>query len=105
MTAIRQAWSEGAVGSLHGRTAVVTGANSGVGLAAAQLLAGYGVRVVLACRDKGKGLEAAGHVAHAAPGAVNNAGVVGGPRRRSADGFEMHLGANHLGHFALTRCG
>lgn len=66
MTAIRQAWSEGAVGSLHGRTAVVTGANSGVGLATAQLPAGYGVRVVLACRDKGKGLEAAGHVAHAA---------------------------------------
>lgn len=33
---------------------------------------------------------------------VNNAGTVGGPRRETADGFEMHLGVNHLGHFALT---
>jgi len=114
----------------HGRVAVVTGANSGLGLVTATELARHGARVVLAVRNTAAGREAADRITgdvevreldlaslasvrafaaklaadHAAIDLlVNNAGVVLlGPRRTSADGFELQLATNMLGHFALT---
>ncbi|MFJ9554618.1 oxidoreductase [Nocardiopsis sp. NPDC101807] len=112
--------------SMAGRTVVVTGANSGIGRAAARLLAARGARVVLAVRAVDKGRDAAdamtGDVevrrldladlasvrsfAEDLTGPVdvlvNNAGVMFPPLTRTADGFELQFGTNHLGHFALT---
>ncbi|MFC8372376.1 MULTISPECIES: oxidoreductase [unclassified Streptomyces] len=123
-------WTADHIPDQHGRTAVVTGANSGLGLVTATELARHGARVVLAVRDTAAGREAARRIggdvevreldlasldsvrAFAAKLAadhpaidllVNNAGLVLlGPRRTSADGFELHIGTNMLGHFALT---
>jgi NAD(P)-dependent dehydrogenase (short-subunit alcohol dehydrogenase family) len=104
---------------------IVTGANSGVGRATATALAGEGHEVIIACRTLRKGLEAAAaikadvDVRHldladlasvrsfadsidSVDVLVNNAGVLGLPLTRTKDGFEAHMGTNHLGHFALT---
>jgi NAD(P)-dependent dehydrogenase (short-subunit alcohol dehydrogenase family) len=105
---------------------VVTGANSGLGLVAARELGRAGARIVLAVRDATRGERAAATIPGAAEvrpldladlGSVrafaeawegdldvliNNAGVMAVPERRTADGFELQIGTNHLGHFALT---
>jgi NAD(P)-dependent dehydrogenase (short-subunit alcohol dehydrogenase family) len=117
-----------------GRTAIVTGANSGLGLVTARELARAGASVVMACRNMEKGHAAIEELRAAVPEAqvqldeldlaslasvrgfaerfrathdgldllINNAGVMAPPRRRTADGFELQFGTNHLGHFALT---
>ena len=111
---------------MTGRSVIVTGANSGIGRAAARTLAASGARVVLAVRDVDKGRAAAASM----PGKtevrpldlarldsvrdfvagweggvdvlINNAGVMVPPLSRTAEGFELQFGTNHLGHFALT---
>jgi NAD(P)-dependent dehydrogenase (short-subunit alcohol dehydrogenase family) len=119
-------WTAGDLPDLDGRTYLVTGANSGLGLVAARELCCAGARVVLAVRDLAKGEDAAASIGERAEVRrldladlssvrtfaeewqgnldvlVNNAGVMATPERRTADGFELQIGTNHLGPFALT---
>ncbi|MBA3538206.1 MAG: SDR family NAD(P)-dependent oxidoreductase [Deltaproteobacteria bacterium] len=117
---------------LEGRIVVITGANIGIGRAVAESLAQRGARLRLLCRSLDKAAPVVEALrAHtedvvaiacdlgeltsvrAAAAAllardeplhilVNNAGV-GGQRGVTADGFELHFGVNHLGHFLLRR--
>jgi NAD(P)-dependent dehydrogenase (short-subunit alcohol dehydrogenase family) len=62
-------WTEADVPDQSGRTAVVTGANSGIGFEVARVLASRGARVILACRDTARARDAADRIRAAAPGA------------------------------------
>jgi NAD(P)-dependent dehydrogenase (short-subunit alcohol dehydrogenase family) len=119
-------WTLGDMPPQQDRTVIVTGANSGIGQAAAAAFAAAGARVILACRNVDKGNAAAATMADTVEVRaldlanlasvrefatsvdepidvlVNNAGVMAIPHRRTVDGFEMQIGTNHLGHFALT---
>jgi len=119
-------WTTDTMDSQQGRTFVITGSNSGIGLEAARALGAAGAHVVVACRDTAKGEHAVAELdgdfdvrrldlaelasvrafVDALDGDVdvliNNAGVMAVPRTTTADGFELQLGTNHLGHFALT---
>jgi NAD(P)-dependent dehydrogenase (short-subunit alcohol dehydrogenase family) len=122
-------WTADDIPDQAGRRVIVTGANSGLGLSTARELARKGASVVLACRNEQKGQAALAEVRAAGGQAelavldladlasvrafaetrtepvdllVNNAGVMAPPQGTTADGFELQLGINHLGHFALT---
>jgi NAD(P)-dependent dehydrogenase (short-subunit alcohol dehydrogenase family) len=126
MTTASSKWNVTDIPDQTGRTAVVTGANSGLGIATVEALAGAGAHVVLAVRDPQRGAAAAAgvhgsvevrrldladlaSVREFAAGwqgdldlLVNNAGVMNIPESATKDGFETQFGTNHLGHFALT---
>ena len=119
-------WTADKMPDMSGRVVVVTGASSGIGAIAASELARAGARVVLAVRDVAKGEAAAAKMAgdtdvrqldltslasvrEFAAGwtgnldiLINNAGIMMVPEGRTADGFELQIGTNHLGHFVLT---
>ena len=133
-TAIIHPWAEKNVSDQSGKVFVITGANSGIGFAAAQALAYKNAKVVMACRNLDKAEQARQDILRNVPNAdidivkldladlnsvkacaqaindqyqqldclINNAGLGWIERTETADGFEMQIGANHLGHFALT---
>ena len=119
---------------MNGKIVIVTGANSGMGLATTVELARRGATVIMACRSQQRGEEALAKAQQQSGSLnielmlcdlgslvsirrfaqefttkypvldilINNAGVVSIKRQLTADGFEMDLGVNHLGHFLLT---
>lgn len=119
-------WTVADVPDQRGRTVLVTGANSGLGAEVTRMLAEAGATVLMACRNP----DSARIVADSFDGdtrvhrldladlssvrtfvdsldgevdvLINNAGVMGVPKGITADGFERHIGINHLGAFALT---
>jgi NAD(P)-dependent dehydrogenase (short-subunit alcohol dehydrogenase family) len=118
-------WTAADLPSFAGRTAIITGANSGLGSVTARELAQKGAKIVMAVRNTKKGETAArqitgdvevrqldlqdlSSVRHFADGIakadllINNAGIMAAPYALTVDGFESQIGTNHLGHFALT---
>ena len=116
---------------LRGSSAVVTGASSGIGIPTARALASVGADVTLAVRDTSAGERVADEIARSTDGSrprvarldladrtsvkdfidawdrplhllINNAGLVTNCLQRTADGWELQLATNYLGHFALT---
>ncbi|WP_455903826.1 SDR family NAD(P)-dependent oxidoreductase [Microbacterium sp.] len=120
-----------ALPDLAGRTILVTGANAGIGYWCAEILAGHGARVLLGCRSTERAEVAASSIRAHAPGAdlgivpldlgslvsttaaaasvgeridavICNAGVKAADRgARTADGLDLMVGTNFVGHFAL----
>ncbi len=115
---------------LSGKTAVVTGGYSGIGIETVRALAGRGARVVVPVRTPQKATAALADVegditalpmdladlgsvrrfgqdvAQMTPSLdllINNAGIMACPMERVGPGWESQFGVNHMGHFALTQ--
>lgn len=116
-------WDSSQISNQTGKTVLITGASSGLGLVTANTLIGKGARVIAAVRNTSKAKQVlnskveirelnladlesvrkfASELSDEIDILVNNAGVMAIPLARTAQGFEMQIGTNHLGHFALT---
>ena len=127
-------WTTDNIPDLTGKVAIVTGANSGLGLETAKEFACKGAQTILACRSMDKAQTALATIQNEIPDApveiiqldlaslasvrafaeafkakyqrldilANNAGIMMIPYGKTEDGFELQVGTNHLGHFALT---
>ena len=114
---------------LTGKTTIITGGYSGIGLETARVFAGAGARVIVPARDLARAQAALSGIAGTEimpmdltdPASidafvaaflktgqklhilVNNAGIMAVPElTRDARGHELHFATNHLGHFQLT---
>lgn len=125
-------WTAADIPDQTGRTFVVTGANSGLGLATTAALTKAGADVVMACRSVAKAEAArdtmpeqqrartvvveidladiesvrrcaAGLQSRRIDVLINNAGVMNTPFSRTPQGREVQFGTNVVGHFALTQ--
>lgn len=125
--------SEGVSKPLEGRVALVTGANTGIGLVTARELASKGARVFIACRSAERARPAAEQIKSATGQSVElldldladldsvrrcadsflakgvplhlliNNAGLAGARGFTKSGFELAFGVSHVGHFSLTR--
>ena len=119
-------WSPARLGNLTGKRIIVTGATNGVGLGTARILAHAGAHVILAVRNTDLGAQRAAEIGGSTSVVeldladlssvrsfpdrldggvdilINNAGALTQARADTVDGFEMTIGTNLLGPFALT---
>jgi NAD(P)-dependent dehydrogenase (short-subunit alcohol dehydrogenase family) len=123
-------WTPSRLGDLSGKRIIVTGATNGVGLGTTRALAKAGAHVILAVRNTELGEQRAAEVGGSTTVAkldladlssvrgfpslidglgvgqidilINNAGALTNRRIETVDGFEMTMGTNLLGPFALT---
>ncbi|MEO6792830.1 MAG: SDR family NAD(P)-dependent oxidoreductase [Mycobacterium sp.] len=119
-------WSPARLGNMAGKRIIVTGATNGVGLGTARALANAGAHVIMAVRNTELGAQRAAEIGgsiavlrldladlssvRAFPGLldddvdilINNAGSLTDHPTDTVDGFEMTIGTNLLGPFALT---
>ena len=123
-------WTPERLPDLRGKTYLITGGNSGIGLEAAKMLATAGGKIIIASRNRGKAIAASETLPDGAhetveldlaslatvraaaenirtrfekiDALINNAGIMQTPQMQTADGFELQFGTNHLGHFLFA---